>query len=104
MLTFAMLSRKVGRAVALGLLRGGVNVVCYTSSGERFDRLYQEARSLGLIAQQQQDEDDDEEGGSEGKGAQMLLSSHLSDGAKCGVWVVGKFDPQVCVCVCVCAF
>ena len=59
---------KTGKAVALALLRRGVSVMCHSGSKQRRDEL--EIHGL-------------------------QTASQLRDGADCGMWIVGKYDPLV---------
>ena len=102
---------KVGRAVAIGLLRAGVSVVCHTSSAERFDKLQRECMSLGITSNEIDGRGastatvgdspcgDGEHGAGDEKrcarSARISMSRDLSEGTTCDTWVVGKFDPKV---------
>jgi hypothetical protein len=102
---------KVGRAVAIGLLRAGVNVVCHTSSAERFDKLHRECVSLGITSNADHHAASTATMGDEGgcgdgehgegdekrcaRSARISMSRDLSEGTACDTWVVGKFDPKV---------
>lgn len=77
---------KVGRASVLQLLKAGVNVVCLTSSLERFLSLRAEAERLGLLRK---------DGAEDGTGACMFQSAEMSDGVWFDLWVVGKYDVTV---------
>ena len=72
---------KVGRGVALELVRRGVEVVCATSSGQRFARLQLEALAL-LPAH----------GCALGR---VEWADTLAHGVQMDVWVIGKYDLRV---------
>lgn len=67
---------------------GGYNVVCCTTSKERFDDLAQELSSI----QQQQHE---ELVGSPAKVGVLSRASSLEEGARFKLWAVGKYDTSV---------
>jgi hypothetical protein len=72
---------KVGRAVALQLVRRGFAVRCATSSAERFEELAREAAALAPV---------------DGCELGSLDWAHcLAQGVDCSVWVIGKYDLRV---------
>jgi len=70
---------KIGRAVALSLCSKGFTVWCFTSSIERFQALQAEVSTLVP----------------KGGGGRLVRASYLWEGARCSLWVVGKYDLKV---------
>eukprot|EP00752_Nemacystus_decipiens_P001331 g1321.t1 len=82
---------KVGRAVALKLALDGLDVVCCTSSDERFASLQHELSVLQTQQRQQR-----RQPASEGSGPGMLSRARrVDEGVHYKLWVVGKFDTSV---------
>ncbi|CAN0118905.1 unnamed protein product, partial [Ectocarpus sp. 4 AP-2014] len=80
---------KVGRAVALRLALDGYDVVCCTSSDERFACLVRELTSLRQQEQQQQ------QPGVKNRAGGLKRARRLDEGVYFRLWVVGKFDTSV---------
>lgn len=66
---------KVGSAVALYLANRGFDVVCYTSSEERFQEMKAKLNH-----------------GAKGR---LVMVNKLQDGNAIATWIVGKYDPEV---------
>lgn len=78
---------QVGRAVALRLALDGLDVVCCTSSDERFASLQQE---LSVLQKQQLQQP--AEGNRPGR---LSRARRVDEGVHYRLWVVGKFDTSV---------
>ncbi|CAM9358244.1 unnamed protein product, partial [Ectocarpus fasciculatus] len=76
---------KIGRALALKLALEGFEVVCCTTSDERFASLQEELGSL----QQQESHDPTAKLGS------LLRAKHVKEGGRYKLWAVGKYDTAV---------
>lgn len=91
--------------MALRLALDGFDVVCCTSSDERFDALQKELFMLQQREQEQQDRQearwqDQEQPAAEGKRARMgrgrlSRARRVDEGVHYRLWVVGKFDTSV---------
>ncbi|CAN0267764.1 unnamed protein product [Scytosiphon promiscuus] len=75
---------KIGRVIALKLALGGYNVVCCTTSKERFAALEQELTSI----QEKQPE-------SAARVGTLSMAGSAQEGARYKLWAVGKYDPSV---------
>ncbi|CAN0515621.1 unnamed protein product [Ectocarpus sp. 12 AP-2014] len=76
---------KIGRALALKLALEGFEVVCCTTSDERFASLQQELASL----QQQEPHD------SKANLGTLLRARRVQEGSRYMLWAVGKYDTSV---------
>ncbi|CAM9945964.1 unnamed protein product, partial [Choristocarpus tenellus] len=83
----------VGRAVALRLALEGFDVVCCTSSEERFNRLTRELHDMVEACIMLPHA----EGGEEGRPqpGRLVRAQHVYQGVHHRRWVVGKYDTSV---------
>lgn len=79
----------MGRAVALRLALDGVDVVCCTSSDERFASLQEELEVLQRIQRQRRPA---ATGNRQGR---LSRARRVDEGVHYRLWVVGKFDNSV---------
>ena len=75
---------QIGRVIALKLALGGYNVVCCTTSKERFAALEQELTSI----QEKQLE-------SAARVGTLSMAGSVQEGARYKLWAVGKYDTSV---------
>lgn len=83
---FAFRQPQIGRALALKLALGGFEVVCCTTSDERFASLQEE---LGSLEQQQGLH------ASKARVGTLTRAKHVEEGARYKLWAVGKYDPSI---------
>eukprot|EP00903_Cladosiphon_okamuranus_P007184 g6976.t1 len=81
--------KNVGRAVALKLALDGVDVVCCTTSDERFASLRQELSVLQTVQRQR------EPAVNWNRQGRLLRARRVDEGVHYRLWVVGKFDTSV---------
>lgn len=79
--------------MAIRLALDGLDVVCCTSSDERFADLQQELSALQKQQQQQQQQPAAAAG--ENRSGRLSRARRVDEGVHYRLWVIGKFDTSV---------